>query len=392
MRQNNISPRVIALLFLVGRFIYLVSEPLEGLKGYGDLTHYFGLASLGNPFVDYWVEFPPIFPYLSRLLFLIAHGTEHIYFYLLFMILSLLQTVGLYLFVKIYLKINPSNPNPLVVWIYFSILLILPYGWWYFDAIPAFTLLLAIDCFLDGKDISGALAVAVGMLLKVFPVLLLPALWKIHNPHAVMRIYLIVASCVILVIGGFYLVSPSMTSASLLSQWNKGSWETVWALLDGNLKTGNFGPMADRFYPDKAYVTNGNPAVIPSFLSLACFAIIGLFIFLKIKVRDAWSFVTFLCITWCIFLLWSPGWSPQWILYLLPMILLAMHDREAILTAFILVLDNLLEWPLLLSRGYNWGLWMTIPLRTIVITMIAITLFSRLHELSKTPQIMETIG
>jgi hypothetical protein len=311
---------------------------------------------------------------------------------MLFMILSLSQAASLYLFVKIFLKINPSNPNPLVVWIYFSILLILPYGWWYFDAIPAFTLLLAIDNFLDGKDISGALAVAVGMLFKVFPVLLLPALWKFRNPRTVMRIYLFVAGCVILVIGGFYLVSPSMTSASLSSQWSKGSWETVWALLDGNMKTGNFGPLADRFNPDKAFTSNGNPAMIPPFLSLTCFALFGLFIFFKIKVQTSWSFVAFLCITWCIFMLWSPGWSPQWVLYLLPLVLLAMPEREAILTAFILVIGNLLEWPLLLSRGYNWGLWLTIPLRTMILALVSFTLFTKMRESQTSSKTLETVG
>ena len=34
------------------------------------------------------------------------------------------------------------------------------------------------------------------------------------------------------------------------------------------------------------------------------------------------SAIAFLGVTWCLFLIWSPGYSPQWVLYLLPLILL----------------------------------------------------------------------
>jgi len=36
----------------------------------------------------------------------------------------------------------------------------------------------------------------------------------------------------------------------------------------------------------------------------------------------------------------------------------------------ILILVNILEWPVLLSRGYQWGLWLTIPLRTLVMLLL----------------------
>ena len=81
--------------------------------------------------------------------------------------------------------------------------------------------------------------------------------------------------------------------------------------------------------------------------------------------------IAFVGLTWCIFLLWSPGWSPQWVLYLIPLILLTLDDRNAVLMTIILVLVNLLEWPVLLSRGYQWGLLLTIPLRTLMLILLA---------------------
>jgi hypothetical protein len=82
--------------------------------------------------------------------------------------------------------------------------------------------------------------------------------------------------------------------------------------------------------------------------------------------------VAFLGLAWTLFLLWSPGWSPQWVLYLLPLILLALPAREATLLSIALVFISLLEWPVLLSRGLFWGLWLTIPGRTLLFCLMGV--------------------
>ena len=46
-------------------------------------------------------------------------------------------------------------------------------------------------------------------------------------------------------------------------------------------------------------------------------------------------------------------------------------NADAVLMTIILILVNLLEWPVLLSRGYQWGMWLTIPLRTLVMLLLA---------------------
>jgi len=63
-----------------------------------------------------------------------------------------------------------------------------------------------------------------------------------------------------LVIYGFvYIRAPENTAASLRSQGNKGSWETIWALVDGNFNTGNIGTLAERLDPGASYKLSGNP-------------------------------------------------------------------------------------------------------------------------------------
>ena len=43
---------------------------------------------------------------------------------------------------------------------------------------------------------------------------------------------------------------------------------------------------------------------------------------------------------------------------------------KASLSVMLLVFINLLEWPVLLSRGYSWGLWLTIPIRTALMMLL----------------------
>jgi hypothetical protein len=247
----------------------------------------------------------------------------------------------------------------------------LMFGWWYFDPLAVLFTLLSIYFIVTGRDIPAALAVAAGILVKFFPILILPAVWLFLARRRAIKLTLIALVTASLVYLGFYILSPDYTIASLLSQINKGSWETIWALVDGNFNTGNFGPLVERLNPELAFGSQGNPARISPKLTLIVFLAIGAWIFIRSRVDSTISFIAFVGMTWCIFLIWSPGWSPQWILYLIPLILLTLEEREAILMTIILILLNLLEWPVLLSRGYQWGLFLTVPLRTIILVLLA---------------------
>jgi hypothetical protein len=255
---------------------------------------------------------------------------------------------------------------------YIALLIGVGYSWWFFDSLAVFFMLLALVWLFEGSNTKTGVALALGALTKLFPMLVLPAIWKARPLRQAIRITLIAVGLTALVYVGLYIASPEMTGASLRSQASKGSWETVWALVDGNFNTGNFGPEAERTNPQYASLLRGNPARLPSWLTLIPFALLGGWLWWKARLINDRSVLAFLGLTWSLFLLWSPGWSPQWVLYLLPIILLVLPEREALLLSLALVLINLLEWPLLLSRGYNWGLWLTIPGRTLLLVLLAV--------------------
>ncbi|MDX1436194.1 MAG: hypothetical protein R3335_05245, partial [Anaerolineales bacterium] len=216
------------------------------------------------------------------------------------------------------------------------------------------------------------IAAGVGALVKMFPMLLVVIPWRYADRSSAIKFSAAAAGVFLLPIAALWALSPQMTSASIRAQVAKGPWETVWALLEGNLATGNFGADVIRTDPGSLSQIGAGSAGIPSWLTLIPFLAIGYILFRRVNQISNLSAVAFLGLTWCIFLLWSPGYSPQWVLYLLPLIILALPERTALLMSIVLLSVNLLEWPLLLSRGLFSSLWLVIPLRVGLLILLAV--------------------
>ena len=377
MNIKNPSYKRIAVLFFLARIIYFISSPYDIIPGYGDYWNFYNQAQLGIPFLHFWTEFPPIFPFISRLIFLLVSGRETAYSYALALVISIFQAGTVAIFFRLEEKLHLGQRGISRFWVYFALVVGLFYSWSYFDPMAVFFLLLSISLLLDGKDTPAALAIAAGILTKWFPILVLPALWKVRSTKKAFKLILMVVGIVILVWGTLYMINPGMTKASLMSQLNKGSWETVWALLDKNIGTGNFNEGINRKIPATANIVTGNPSLIPSWLTLIIFGGFGFGLLVKSKDHsDRWV-ISFIGLSLVIFFLWSPGYSPQWILYLLPFILLCIPGNEAYLLGATMVLVSLLEWPVLLSRGYFWSLYILIPLRTLLTILLGVRLYQR---------------
>jgi hypothetical protein len=375
-------PWLLVPFFILGRMLTYLAMTLEGLHGYGDFLHFFQLAELpGWPYFNYWSEFPPIFPFLSSILYRLAGGTEHVYDYLLIFILLAADAGSLYLFIKLSWRLyGGENGSLLRNLVYFVFLVSLAYSWWYFDPLGVFTMLLGVWLLLENKRFFSGLAFGLGLLIKFFPALGLIIAWRSLPWRKALWMTSLALGIGIVVYGSLWLVSPRFTLASIQSQGSKGSWETVWALVDGNLATGLFGPEIERLDPALAGVSRGNPPHIPAWITLIVFAGIGLWGFVKARRDNDLQQVALLGWCWSLFLLWSPGWSPQWLLYLLPLILLVFPERRVFLVTLLLVLVNLVEWPLLLSRGMFWALYLTVPLRTLLLVLVASLFYTEMTQ------------
>lgn len=375
MKEGDRKEVQIVYVFLLARFILFLSIPLEGVRGYGDYWNFFNIAETGWPFFDQWVEFPPIFPVLARLIYLLVGGRQHAFEYLLAFLMTGIQAANLYYFQKIAEKICGDEEGTRRFLYYAAVLIGLFYGWAYFDPFAVLTILLGIHWLFNEKDYAFAGVIGLGALIKWFPLMVIPAAWKHLSWKRALRATAVSLSVIGIVWGALYFASPDMTGASLASQYNKGSWESVWALVDGNLGTGNFGHGIDKTIPQTAYQTSGNPPGIPPWMSLVLFGGLGLVIFFSLPKISKRQMIPFTLLTMVIFFLWSPGYSPQWVLYLLPFIFLSLDHRRGLLFGVSLVLVNLLEWPVLLSRGMFQGLYLTVPLRTFLFVLLGFVLF-----------------
>lgn len=370
-----------SIYFLIARFILLLSLPMEGVKAYGDFWNFYRLAELGWPFFDIWVEFPPVFPFLSRGIYLLVSGREHAYIYLTAILFSLVQAGSIYVFQLIAEEVLGKEESRSRSISYAFIVLGLFYGWSYFDCFAVFLTLVGMLYIIKGKHINAGAALALGGLVKWFPVLVLPAAWKgmERKKAARMVVFTVIAISAFWLL--LYFASPTYTSASFLSQGAKGSWESIWAIIDGNLKTGNFNPAADRFDASTATLTAGNPPRIPPWMTLIFFGGIGLILLWKAVLDSKLKLTAFIGLTMTLFFIWSPGYSPQWVLYLIPLILLSFERNRSLLIALVVILSNLLEWPLMLSRGLFEYLPGLILLRTVLYlftaVMFAFVVFSK---------------
>ncbi len=384
-KKNATTVEFLPILFFAGRILFFLALMPTDIHGMGDFPNYFSVANLpGLPFFNYWTEYPPIFAFVTGFIKLASRGNQFLFDFMLYFIITICGALSIWLFSKIasHLKTNQDVLIFISV-LYFGFLSFTSYSWWYFDLVIVTIMLWTIHLLLNGKEKSIGLWLGIGILSKWFPILLVPAIFLYENKKKFLRITLIAIGSVVLVWLCLFIYSPDLTIASLKSQPSRSSWETIWALLDGNLKTGAFIPIEDRLDPSLINQNYGNPAKIPVWITFLVFSAVGVSIMIKIKKLNESTLIPFIGITWILFFLWSPGWSPQWILYIIPIILLSFSPNKGFLIVFFLTLVSLMEWPVLLGRHIFEALWLLILLRMIlfIVLLISWSKFLFQHEI-----------
>lgn len=375
--ESRLTSHLPLLSLLFVRFTTLISLPFEALISYGDYRHFFELARLnveggGLPFIGHWVEFPPLFPYLSLGIERLANGKLHSYVYLLALLMLVFDLGNLWVFSRLARRFVEPQRAQHMTWLYMVFLALPAFGWWTFEPMAVFFMLISLWLILERKPLGAGLMVGFGFLTKIFPALSLVVGWRFRRGRQVIWSTLSAGALVVMVLGALLIVNPGMASASLRSQLSKGSWETIWALIDGNSGTGVFGPLQNRVDPESALQPLGNPATIPHWIPTLVAGLILLWVFLRTRSSEDRSAFPFLLTVWCVVLVWSRGWSPQWVAYLIPLLLFCFSQIRTLVYAVILIMVALLEWPILLSRGRFDLLWLPIIIRTFVLVTMAV--------------------
>ncbi len=353
------------------------TAPIErGLSAGGDFRYFYEFARLSAegvlPYRDYWYEFPPVPISLFAGVYQITGDNYANWATVLGLILLAFDVGNLVLLRWLARRLHGEQAGIVLPWLYVVLAAPLVFPWWNFETLVVFLMLLALALLLRGRDNRSAAVTALGILTKYLPVLVLPAVWRFYDRRRAMRYTLLSLGIVALVLVLLVAWGGRLAEASLLAQFNKASYQSVWALIDGNWRTGRFSPYALRTDPDTAFEPYGHAAVIPSWLRLIPFAAAGLYVFTRKLRQDDRGMVAFFTLTLVLFFLWSQGWSPQWALTLTPLILLCFPDRNGVLVCLVLGFVSFVEYPALFMRTASTGGAITGTLIPTYVTLILV--------------------
>ncbi len=372
--RSSLGP---ALGLLVSRLFLLAALPYEAVAAYGDLRHFHRLAELattggGLPFINHWIEFPPLFPFLSIGLNSLTGGSEHAYVYALAAIMAVFDAVNLLLMTRILTHL-PDGTNALArIWAYFAFLCLPAIGWWTFEPLGVFWLLLTVVLVLESGWAATGLVAGLGLLTKWIPGLGLLVAWTCWPKRRVALACVTAVAVALLAWVPLFAVGRQAAWDSLRSQSAKPAWETPWALLEGSLGTGTFGAAPDRLTPLEKPDPGAAGGFIPRWLPPVLALVLGGLMAVRLRRSTPSAGVRLLLIGMILLFLASPGWSPQWLAYLVPLVLLCLPHPRGTLYVVALTAVVILEWPVLLSRGRFDLLWLTVTIRTVVLVLLAV--------------------
>src|SRR5258708_4804576 len=388
--------RLLLYLFVSFRLLLLlVHQPqpgyTPGLTAFGDFSYFYDLTKLADqgklPYRDYWFEYPPVIALVSQGVYTVIHfrgGDFTTYTLLLNLVLLAFDTGTLILIRRIGTQLYGAATGTALAWIYALIAIPLVISFWTFDSIVAFFTLLAITWLISRRDTVSAIMAAVGGLTKLMPLVILGAVWRYRTIQEALRYSLIAIGLTVLGFAAMLAIAGPYGLPSLTVQLNKASAETIWALADGNYKTGILNP--DHLDPASASQLQGNRAAIPVWLRTAIFGVIGLYVFSTTRPRDDPGVMAFVGISFALFYLWSPNWSPQWQVTLIPLILLNFPSRNGVMLVLGLGFVSFIEYPVLFARtnGEISGpllpiFVLLILIRTVMLIGFAVALYRRLR-------------
>ncbi|MBE7552407.1 MAG: hypothetical protein HS126_15160 [Anaerolineales bacterium] len=418
--QRHADFFLLLILFVTFRVLALAAFRPGGLVlDFSDFYWYRSFAELTHqgyyPYANLWTTYPPLFPVVMIAIYQVSTllppwTFPNLWFTLLLGGFFLLFEVGnfvlLYLFA---LKIEEANsewrmangessysllPTPYSslrpCWIY-ATLFVPVYtltGW--FESYPLFFFLLSLYLLLQKRPYLSAFFTGVGFMIKLIPFILMPVAvqqlskhryqFTIHNlqftiPFDLPRLALYFAIFLITVVMialPFYLLNPALILGPQQITGARQPWETIWALVDGNYDYGVI-PLDMR---DLSWTPGvAPPTRVPWLLVTALFGLVYAFFYTRplnwSAPRNALAFVGF---TLCLFMLWSKGYSPQWLGWPLFFIALLLPNLRGITYAAILSAANIVEanFFFIMFPEEHWLLAATVLIRTFLLVVLAV--------------------
>ncbi len=370
------------LLFTQGGYLY------DGHPTY-DYQFYRRIGELSlrglYPSIDYWLEYPPVFSYavigIYRLSLLLPAMRDSMFWFHNFLggFLALADAGNLTLIYAIQLRLRDRTAALRSAWMYALLFwpLYVMLGW--FDSLPVFFLLAAVWALASGRPVLAGLASGVGFMTKLIPALVAPVAFRAFPERRRLWAFIITAvASVVAIAAPFLVLSPRLFLAGFQSALSRSSWETIWALLEGYDDVGVVAPLDAHFDAGSA-AWQMHPGSLPwPAITLTFVAIYG-FALWRARSSSPRTTIAMAGVAVSLFMVFSKGYSWQFIAYTLPFIIILLPNGWGVFFALALSLTNLLQWPLYLMvfRSQAWLTWLAIGLRTVLWTLLAFIYFAQ---------------
>jgi hypothetical protein len=378
---------LLALLFTTFRFLsLLLFEPggyiLDWSGYYVPGANFVELSDRGYyPVLHYWMEYPPLFPWLSVLVYRFSmllppwRDPELWYNLLLGGAFLLFEIGNFFLIYAIALKLRGRQGAVRCAWLYAALFFPLMTLLFWFENFALFFLLLGVYMIIARRPVWGGVAAGLGFMVKFVPAFVAPVALRVFPRIGQKATYVLVAACVVLLIGLPLLVAnATFFLTPFLHLGSLGPWETVWALLDGQYSGGDTTPLEIRFDPTNI-TTSFHESHFPYWIVALAFVAIYLFLYTRrIEWQDNMKAVAFCGLSINLFLLFSKGYSPQWIINLLAFIILLLPDLRGVAYSILLMAANVLEFPIgtVLLEGHPWLFALAVLFRTALMVLVAV--------------------
>ena len=379
------------LLILAGFLTFRLLLPL-GFGSIGpDIYDYMRWGSLADsglyPYVHYWSEYPPLFGWsailiyrLSTLLPALPEEPRYWFTIVLRLTMTLFDVGSLFLVYGMARQLG-SKSRAVRTAAFFAGSFIIAYaaaGW--YDSMPLFFLLLTLYLALRDHYPSSAVAASIGFLVKLVPIILVPVVVR-----RIARLRDAIGYVIAFGVATFVLMLPFMLNgteyllAFLRGTFNRPSWNSLWAILEGGYTFGAVIPVMERFSPENVSAAPvANPLPWP-IIHLA-FAAVFLFVYTRrLDWRKPLNTVAFAGFTINLFLLWSKGYSGQFVVYVIPFVVLLLPNWRGLTYAALLSVLWIAEFPLSLLtfasatvEAPNWFIVWIILARTTILVILCL--------------------
>lgn len=399
------------LLFRPGGFIADASD-------YDFYALWGQLEAMGyRTFENLWTAYPPLFPAIMLPVFELASRMPpwvdpRLAFHTLFGLTLLLFECGNFIFIhRLAQRLAPASQSSVTSLqspTFYALLFTPVYtllGW--FEAIPLFFLLLALDLLLSAgrwRWIGSAVAAGLGFLTKLTPAILVPVAvrwlgarlswaaardewFRLRSPGGLLRPMLYVLTFTGIVVGlGYLLVGGNLTLALSSFRINaiRPPWQSLWAILDGFYGFGLVPvDMRNLIGLERTHWESRLPWPAIS----TGFGLIYLWLYTR---RYDWAQprtpIAFTAVSVIWLFLYSKGWSPQFLVWVLAFLVLLMPTLRGMVIASLLSVVNVVESSvyLVLLPNERWLLVGTVLLRTTLLLLLMLEFLSQIWPAPQT--------